>query len=170
MTDATSDPSNRRRRGSRFHGQGRPSKGDRVDLAADFPRPVWQWIDNTKTAYSTSWSQVVADVVAIRSGHPDLALVLTHERAESLPLMVVNTSTGAISDDDVPAGPVKVKTRLPRAAWDWVDEMAITRNTTLRQVVADVLAAAAGYHQLVRYDYDDEVSADNEVEGLPLAI
>lgn len=172
MADATSRPDGRR--SIRYWGQGRPSKGNRTPTATVLPRPVWEWADKESLAYGKCGvSQVVADVVSIRAGYPELVLYLNRERIDTDDLFAQDAAAPADSessgDDDVEDdnADVDVMTRLPVVVRTWVDQMTEAYDTSLKQILADIMCEAAGQSDLILKMNKPMVI---ESEGLPLAI
>ena len=170
MADATSRPDGRR--SIRYWGQGRPSKGNRTPTATVLPRPVWEWAERESLAYGKCGvSQVVADVVSIRAGYPELVLYLNRERIDTDDLFAQDAAAPADSessgDDDDDNADVDVMTRLPVVVRTWVDEMTGAYDTSLKQILADIMCEAAGQSDLILKMNKPMVI---ESEGLPLAI
>lgn len=170
MADTTSP---NRRRGDRFWGQGRPSKGPRVPTATVLPRPVWEWALIEAAAYRSCVSQVVADVVSVRAGHPELVQDMNRERVEVDELFApadvsaVGSDASADAETDDDNATVDVMTRLPSAVRAWVDDMTEAYDTSLKQIVSDVMCEAAGKPEFVLKMNQPMVM---KAEGLPLAI
>ncbi|MGV9803090.1 hypothetical protein ACWDTP_34050 [Mycobacterium sp. NPDC003449] len=167
MADTTSP---NRRRGDRFWGQGRPSKGPRVPTATVLPRPVWEWALTEAAAYRSCVSQVVADVVSVRAGHPELVQDMNRERVEVDELFAsteVNDADSAACEEGDADEAVDVMTRLPSDVRTWVDDMTEAYDTSLKQIVSDVMCEAAGKSEFVLKMNQPMVM---KAEGLPLAI
>jgi hypothetical protein len=63
-------------------------KGDRVAVLTRLPRPVWEWLQAEATSRQSAMSQIMADVMSLASGRPDLVRDLNREPApdEGVPL------------------------------------------------------------------------------------
>lgn len=157
--------SKRRRR----PGAGRPSKGPRIATYALLPNHrVYEWVKRVSRAYNDApLSQVVADLVSEAAGHPELvrdlniaslALVLDGEENELALDLGADLAAGSTTE-------VAVLTRLPEVVWEWVCGMADSHDTSLKQIVGDVVSIAAGELDCVR-----KLNREPVKEALPLAI
>ncbi|WP_292981259.1 hypothetical protein [Mycobacterium sp.] len=109
------------------------------------PRPVQEWTQKVAADNNSTVSQVVADVMAEAAGYPELVLEI---RLKALPA----TSSLPARPTDAPP-PLSARsglyTRLPRPVQEWTQKVAADNNSTVSQVVADIMAIAAGYPELV---------------------
>ncbi|MCV7286115.1 hypothetical protein H7J87_12330 [Mycolicibacterium wolinskyi] len=110
-------------------------------------------------------SQVIADLVSIAADMDEFVLALNQQ-----------TLDGLVRGADDPQLPLhmlpddgnteEILTRLPPPVWAWVSELADLHDTSLRQIVGDVVSMAAGKPRLVRKLNQPKVAK----EALPLAI
>lgn len=150
-------------------GAGRPSKGARIGTYALLPNHrVHEWVTKVSRAYNNApLSQVVADLVSKAAGHPELVRDLN---SGSLALVLPGDEHELALDlgSDVAAGDpteVEIFTRLPEVVWEWVCDMADAHDTSLKQIVGDVVSIAAGELECVR-----KLNQEPQKEALPLAI
>jgi len=117
---------------------------------------VYASIQELAEVHATSFNQAAADLLAARTGHPDLVRVI-HQAV----LLPMQPSEGtSYSADDVR----RVNLRIPRAALDDIKHLPAANNASAGDLAADLLALATGHGDHVRV-----LTADT-AEVLPLAM
>lgn len=159
MTETTGHAERRPRR----YRRGRPTKGERYPTWALLPTDVSEWVHTVSDAHNRAGaSQVIADLVSIAAGKPECVLAINRQTLDSLvnPVVAPQLPLPQVPDD----GSTEILTRLPPPVWAWVSAAAERHQTSLKQIVGDVVSMAAGRPDLVRK------MNDQPAEVLPLAI
>ncbi len=161
MTETTGHAERRPRR----YRRGRPTKGERFPTWALLPAEVSEWVHEVSEAHNKAGaSQVIADLVAIAADESECVLALNRQTLDSL----VRPVNPQLPLDQLPddGSTEEILTRLPPPVWAWVSAAAERHQTSLRQIVGDVVSMAAGRPDLVRKINQRPA----EAEVLPLAI
>lgn len=161
MTETTGHAERRPRR----YRRGRPTKGERFPTWALLPTEVSEWVQEVSEAHNkVGASQVIADLVSIAADEPGAVLALNRQTLDALVRPVAPQLPLEQLPDD--GSTEEILTRLPPPVWAWVSAAAERHETSLKQIVGDVVSMAAGRPGLVRKMNKQPVKA----EVLPLAI
>ncbi len=132
-------------------------KGPRAQVMAPMAAVVYASIQELAEVHATTITQAAGDLLAARTGHPDLVRVI-HQAA----LLTV----GAAQDFSTLAAEVRrVNLNIPRAAYDDIKHLAAANSASAGQIAADLLALATGHPDQIRV-----LNTANSVEVLPLAM
>lgn len=131
-------------------------KGPRAQVMAPIAAVVYASIQELAEVHATNVNQAAADLLAARTGHPDLVRVI-HQAA----LLTVEVSRAISTSGDV--RPTKLN--IPQAAYDDIKHLAAANSTHAGAIAADLLALATGHADQVRVLTDA-----NSAEVLPLAM
>ncbi|WP_234790297.1 hypothetical protein [Mycolicibacterium mucogenicum] len=117
---------------------------------------VYASIQELAEVHATNVNQASADLLAAKTGHPDLVRVI-HQTA----LLTVEMSRDISTSGDI--RPTKLN--IPQAAYDDIKHLAAANSTHAGAIAADLLALATGHPDQVRVLTDM-----NTAEVLPLAM
>ncbi|WP_235215781.1 MULTISPECIES: hypothetical protein [Mycobacterium] len=131
----------------------RTYKGDRGQVLAPIAAVVYSDLDERAISHSTSISQLCSDLLAIATGHPELARELPQTALLPTPPMCASSAPIAAADSE---GCRDTKMRVPMPVYNEIRRRAVEHSTTAGQAAADLLAIVTGHFDAVR-QLDEEV-------------